>query len=166
MALLAATQKVHCQHLASFVDVFFSLVFLDFNTKSLVQTYDLTTLHWPLPPIPRNLNQRLPSTNPHPPSTKIYLPSLYLRSAPSQLLHVGLVWQPSGSNNYSVTDIQVLLDLVEDERPLGQKGWQAIHLKYSEWARKHERPPRKVMSLETKFKQVSLTSKYFYLHLT
>ncbi|KAG1732841.1 hypothetical protein EDD22DRAFT_762156, partial [Suillus occidentalis] len=67
--------------------------------------------------------------------------------------------RPSGSNNYSVTDIQVLLDLVKDERPLGQKGWQAIHLKYSEWARKHERPPRKVMSLETKFKQLVKTTK-------
>ncbi|KAG1729880.1 uncharacterized protein EDB91DRAFT_1252923 [Suillus paluster] len=65
----------------------------------------------------------------------------------------------SGSNNYSVTDIQVLLDFVEDECPLGQKGWQAIHLKYSEWARKHKRPPRKAMSLETKFKQLVKTTK-------
>ncbi|KAG2111028.1 hypothetical protein BD769DRAFT_1674438 [Suillus cothurnatus] len=42
---------------------------------------------------------------------------------------------PSGSSNYSPADIQVLLDFVEDESPLGQKGWQMIHLKYSEWAR-------------------------------
>ncbi|KAG1739693.1 hypothetical protein EDB19DRAFT_1589526, partial [Suillus lakei] len=62
--------------------------------------------------------------------------------------------RPSGSNNYSVTDIQVLLDFVKDEHPLGQKGWQVIHLKYSEWARKHECPPHKAMLLETKFKQV------------
>ncbi|KAG1868350.1 hypothetical protein DFJ58DRAFT_723609 [Suillus subalutaceus] len=67
--------------------------------------------------------------------------------------------RPSGSNNYSPTDIQVLLDFVEDECPLGQKGWQAIHSKYSEWARDHERPPRKAMSLETKFKQLVKTTK-------
>jgi hypothetical protein len=74
--------------------------------------------------------------------------------------------RPSGSNNYSPADIQVLLDFVEDERPLGQKGWQMIHSKYSEWARSQGHPPRKAMSLETKFKQVSLTFKHFYPHLT
>ncbi|KAG2131631.1 hypothetical protein DEU56DRAFT_688381, partial [Suillus clintonianus] len=67
--------------------------------------------------------------------------------------------RPCGSNNYSAADVQVLLDLVEDERPLGQKGWQAIHLKYSEWATSHGRPPRKAMSLETKFKQLVKTTK-------
>ncbi|KAG1759236.1 hypothetical protein EDD22DRAFT_849402 [Suillus occidentalis] len=38
---------------------------------------------------------------------------------------------PYGSNNYSAADIQVLLDFVEHKCPLGQKGWQAIHSKYS-----------------------------------
>ncbi|KAG0694988.1 hypothetical protein DFH29DRAFT_1005855 [Suillus ampliporus] len=65
---------------------------------------------------------------------------------------------PYGSNNYSPGDIQVLLDFVEDECPLGQKGWQAIHLKYSEWASSHGRP-HKAMSLETKFKQLVKTTK-------
>lgn len=51
--------------------------------------------------------------------------------------------RPYGSNNYSAADIHVLLDFVEHERPLGQKGWQAIHSKYSEWASRHGRPPAK-----------------------
>ncbi|KAG2747611.1 hypothetical protein P692DRAFT_20736122, partial [Suillus brevipes Sb2] len=67
--------------------------------------------------------------------------------------------RPYGSNNYSAADIQVLLDFIEHERPLGQKGWQAIHSKYSEWASRHGRPPRKVVSLETKFKQLVKTTK-------
>jgi hypothetical protein len=40
--------------------------------------------------------------------------------------------RPYGSNNYSAADIQVLLDFIEHKCPLGQKGWQAIHSKYSE----------------------------------
>ncbi|KAG1725868.1 uncharacterized protein EDB91DRAFT_1254550 [Suillus paluster] len=51
-------------------------------------------------------------------------------------------------------DIQVLLDFIKDKRPLGQKGWQAIHLKYSKWASSHGHPSCKVMFLETKFKQL------------
>lgn len=74
--------------------------------------------------------------------------------------------RPYGSNNYSAADIHVLLDFVEHERPLGQKGWQAIHSKYSEWASRHGRPPRKAVSLETKFKQVSRFSTRMSHHLT
>jgi hypothetical protein len=61
---------------------------------------------------------------------------------------------PYGSGNYSQDDLKALLDLAENELPLGQKGWQAIHAKYVKWARKHNRPERALKSLETKFKQV------------
>jgi hypothetical protein len=68
--------------------------------------------------------------------------------------------RPHGSNNYSSADVKALLDLVEDELPLGQKGWQVIHSKFTQWASRNERPHRKAQSLETKFKQVSSTSFY------
>jgi hypothetical protein len=62
--------------------------------------------------------------------------------------------RPHGSNNYTSADMKTLLDLVEDELPLGQRGWQTIHAKFSQWAKIAGRPDRKVTSLETKFKQV------------
>jgi hypothetical protein len=66
--------------------------------------------------------------------------------------------RPHGSNNYSSLDVCTLLKMVEDELPLGQCGWQAIYLKFSEWAKTNNRPERKVTSLETKFKQVTYDS--------
>lgn len=68
--------------------------------------------------------------------------------------------RPNGSNNYSSLDKKILLDMVEEELPLGQRGWQAIYLKFSQWARTNGRPERKVTSLETKFKQVRFKSYY------
>jgi hypothetical protein len=63
--------------------------------------------------------------------------------------------RPHGSNNYSTLDVKTLLNMVEEELPLGQRGWQAIHLKFGQWAKANGRPERKVTSLETKFKQVN-----------
>lgn len=62
--------------------------------------------------------------------------------------------RPSGSNNYTTADTKALLDFVENELPLGQRGWQAVHAKFSEWAKELGRLVRKASSLETKFKQV------------
>ncbi|KAG2342378.1 hypothetical protein BDR05DRAFT_1001003 [Suillus weaverae] len=67
--------------------------------------------------------------------------------------------RPNGSNNYSSADVKFLLDLVEDELPLGQKGWQVIHSKFMQWANRHGRPQCKATSLETKFKQFVKTTK-------
>ncbi|KAG1858732.1 hypothetical protein DFJ58DRAFT_726512 [Suillus subalutaceus] len=67
--------------------------------------------------------------------------------------------RPHSSNNYSSADVKALLDFVEDELPLGQKGWQAIHLKFTQWASRNEHPHRKAQSLETKFKQFVKTMK-------
>ncbi|KAG1765103.1 hypothetical protein EDD22DRAFT_732352, partial [Suillus occidentalis] len=67
--------------------------------------------------------------------------------------------RPSGSNNYTTADTKALLDFVEKELPLGQRGWQAIHAKFSEWAIERGRPDRKLSSLETKFKQLVKTTK-------
>ncbi|KAG1874731.1 hypothetical protein DFJ58DRAFT_638700, partial [Suillus subalutaceus] len=67
--------------------------------------------------------------------------------------------RPNGSNNYSTADVKVLLDLVEDELPLGQKGWQLIHSKFTQWAGLNGRPHRKATLLETKFKQFVKTTK-------
>jgi hypothetical protein len=62
--------------------------------------------------------------------------------------------RPHGAGNYSSDDIKVLLDFVEEEIPLGQRGWKAIHQRFSKWAQRHRRPQRTVKSLDTKFKQV------------
>ena len=62
--------------------------------------------------------------------------------------------RPQGANNYSIKDTNILLDLVEDELPLGQRGWTAVMTKYNKWATECGRPIRKQLSLETKFKQV------------
>lgn len=63
---------------------------------------------------------------------------------------------PHGSNNYTNADMKTLLDLVEENLTLGQQGWQSIHAKFIQWAKRAGRPHRKVTSLETKFKQVIL----------
>lgn len=68
--------------------------------------------------------------------------------------------RPNSSNNYSSEDVKALLDLVQDVLPLGQKGWQEVHSKFTQWATRHDRPHRKAQSLETKFKQVSSTLFY------
>ncbi|KAJ7092376.1 hypothetical protein B0H15DRAFT_777358 [Mycena belliarum] len=61
--------------------------------------------------------------------------------------------RPSGSGNYSKEDMKCLLDALQDELPLGPKGWNVVAGKYKRWAVKHGRPERGQKSLETKFKQ-------------
>ena len=62
--------------------------------------------------------------------------------------------RPQGAGNYSVGDMTALLNYVEEELPLGQRGWAVVATKFNKWAAKHGRPDRKITSLETKFKQV------------
>jgi hypothetical protein len=69
--------------------------------------------------------------------------------------------RPQGSNNYTSSDVKVLLDMVRQELPLGQRGWQAVHVKFGQWAKANGRPERKVTSLETKFKQVRFEVSYY-----
>ncbi|KAG1722873.1 hypothetical protein EDB19DRAFT_2043948 [Suillus lakei] len=49
--------------------------------------------------------------------------------------------------------------MVCQELPLGQRGWQAVHVKFGQWEKANGRPERKVTSLETKFKQLVKTMK-------
>ena len=63
---------------------------------------------------------------------------------------------PQGAGNYSTSDTNTLLDCVEEELPLGQRGWLAVTTKFNKWASKNSHPEWKVSSLETKFKQVRL----------
>ncbi|KAG6915705.1 hypothetical protein DXG01_010299 [Tephrocybe rancida] len=66
--------------------------------------------------------------------------------------------RPHGAGNYHTEDVTTLLDAVESELPLGQRGWAAIHRRYSKWAQKNKRPDRTVKSLETKYKQLTKTT--------
>ncbi|KAJ7256410.1 hypothetical protein C8J57DRAFT_1650910 [Mycena rebaudengoi] len=50
--------------------------------------------------------------------------------------------RPSGSGNYSKEDQKVLLDLIEEELPLGHKGWAVIEAMFNDYARKAGRPER------------------------
>ncbi|KAG0694477.1 hypothetical protein DFH29DRAFT_788389, partial [Suillus ampliporus] len=67
--------------------------------------------------------------------------------------------RPQGSNNYTALDVKSLLGVVHDELPLGQRGWQTVHVKFGQWAKVNHRPDRKVTSLGTKFKQLVKTTK-------
>ena len=68
--------------------------------------------------------------------------------------------RPHGAGNYTQTDLSALLDYVQAELPLGQRGWKVIHGRFIGWARKHKRPERAQKSLETKFKQVCVFDIY------
>ncbi|PPQ95870.1 hypothetical protein CVT26_015609 [Gymnopilus dilepis] len=60
-----------------------------------------------------------------------------------------------GAGNYSDPDVQKLLDLVEKELPIGQRGWKAVHKRYTKYAEKHKRHVRDCKALENKFKQLA-----------
>ena len=64
--------------------------------------------------------------------------------------------RPSGAANFSDHDIWALLDAVEGELPLGERGWKAIQAVYNKYAQDCGRAQRLHKSLETKYKQVSL----------
>ncbi|KAL4080896.1 hypothetical protein J3A83DRAFT_4184835 [Scleroderma citrinum] len=66
---------------------------------------------------------------------------------------------PPGSGNYSASDVNALLDYVEEELPLGQCGWQVVTTNFNKWATKHGWPDQKLASLEMKYKQLVKTPK-------
>ena len=59
-----------------------------------------------------------------------------------------------GAANYRPREIEILLNYVEAELPVGGKGWNVIGARFREWAAISECPPRTDRSLEMKFKQV------------
>ncbi|KAG1901616.1 uncharacterized protein F5891DRAFT_1187488 [Suillus fuscotomentosus] len=56
-------------------------------------------------------------------------------------------------------DVKSLLNIVQDELPLGQCRWQTVQVKFCQWAKVKHRPECKLTSLETKFKQLVKTTK-------
>ena len=66
----------------------------------------------------------------------------------------------SGAGNYLAEDITALLDFVEQELSLGQRGWNKVHHQFLRWAHSRGHPAHAVKSLETKYKQVSKMMPY------
>jgi hypothetical protein len=60
----------------------------------------------------------------------------------------------AGSANYSSEDINALLDILEEQLPLGGKGWKMATADFCKWADENGRPARTAKSLELKLKQV------------
>ena len=68
--------------------------------------------------------------------------------------HEGGKGRTRGSPNYRPREIEILLDHVEAELPVGAKGWNTVGARFREWAAISECPARTDRSLEAKFKQV------------
>jgi hypothetical protein len=68
--------------------------------------------------------------------------------------------RPKGAGNYAADEVSALLDLIEEELPLGQRGWQSIFKSFTRWARRNGKKERALKLLETKFKQVHLYPSY------
>ncbi|EDR09762.1 uncharacterized protein LACBIDRAFT_325546 [Laccaria bicolor S238N-H82] len=60
----------------------------------------------------------------------------------------------TGAGNYTEGDLSQLLALIEDELPIGQRGWKKVHERFAKWAKKNNRPERDCKSIETKYKQL------------
>ncbi|KAJ7325460.1 hypothetical protein DFH08DRAFT_968688 [Mycena albidolilacea] len=61
--------------------------------------------------------------------------------------------RPAGSGNYGKEDVNKLFELIEEELPVGQKGWKVVVKEFNKWAKKHGRPKRVGNALENKYKQ-------------
>lgn len=59
-----------------------------------------------------------------------------------------------GAPNYRPREVMMLLDLVDQELPVGAKGWNIVGARFREWAGITEHPARTDRSLEIKYKQV------------
>ena len=68
-----------------------------------------------------------------------------------------------GAANYRPRELEVLLDHIEGELPIGAKGWNAVGTRFREWAVITQHPARTDRSLELKYKQVSSSC---LLHMT
>jgi hypothetical protein len=62
--------------------------------------------------------------------------------------------RPAGSGNYGKEDVNKLFELIEEELPVGQKGWKVVVKEFNKWAKKHGRPKWVGNALENKYKQV------------
>jgi hypothetical protein len=60
----------------------------------------------------------------------------------------------------------MLLDLVDEELPVGAKGWNVIGARFRDWAAITENPARTDRSLEIKYKQVKVTLVAISLSIT
>ena len=59
-----------------------------------------------------------------------------------------------GAANYLPEDVDALLNILEEQLPLGGKGWLVAADSFFKWAEENGRPFRSAKSLELKFKQV------------
>ncbi|CDO74522.1 hypothetical protein BN946_scf184846.g3 [Trametes cinnabarina] len=64
-----------------------------------------------------------------------------------------------GSSNYNEDDLDALLDVVQEDLPIGQKMWQRVTDQFNDWARVNSRPPRTQKPLKTKFESLARTPK-------
>ncbi|KAI0648374.1 hypothetical protein C8Q79DRAFT_572296 [Trametes meyenii] len=78
------------------------------------------------------------------------------RPAQTATSHTGR--QP-GASNYSEEDVDTLLDLVQNELPVGQRAWERITEQFNEWAQDNGRPPRSQKPLKSKFSSLVSTPK-------
>ncbi|KAI0565573.1 hypothetical protein FGB62_17g09 [Gracilaria domingensis] len=53
--------------------------------------------------------------------------------------------------NYTVGDVNVLLDIIEEHEPKGMNGWALIHRDYNRYAYQNERPRRQSEALKKKY---------------
>ncbi len=60
----------------------------------------------------------------------------------------------AGASNYSTEDVNALLDILEEHRPLGAHAWNMCADEYTVWAEDSVHPVHTSKSLENKFKQV------------
>ena len=61
----------------------------------------------------------------------------------------------AGALNYSNDDISAMLDIVEQEEPLGANHWAVVASNFTKWARENARPHRDQDSLKNKFDKLS-----------
>ena len=61
----------------------------------------------------------------------------------------------AGALNYSNDDISAMLDIVEEEEPLGANHWAVVASKFAKWAKENDRPHRDQDSLKNKFDKLS-----------
>ncbi|KAJ7205079.1 hypothetical protein C8J57DRAFT_1100439 [Mycena rebaudengoi] len=66
---------------------------------------------------------------------------------------------PSDAGNYSKEDTKFLLNCIQEELPVGPKGWVALAARFKKWAHKNRHPEHGQKSLETKYKQFLKTKK-------
>ena len=60
----------------------------------------------------------------------------------------------AGVANYREDEVDELLEIIEDELPVGGKGWQVVGKRHRSWSKVMGRPERTDKSLENKYKQV------------